>query len=1152
MMYGLFVKEILPALYDPSDPYNMQHKYVLVSLTEVKSILLIYDIDDADKLVLHLFNSTFDGISGSKSKSGEQIAKDVELHLTTMLTLLIDESSGSVSANVIDAIISQFLRAVPPGGVRSREQNGNQATLLHKTEPPAYTMAAKICNGCADKMTRYVSQYFGDVILDSASFASKSNGHRGADSDDEDANAGPSESDIKSLRQAHALIRELWRTAPTILQNVVPQIEAELSADNIHLRLLATETFGDMIAGIGAAGPPHPPALDPTAYPPLRMEGDVPSDGPAQSGSVLTRPYSPHSFAQAHPGPYRNFVGRKLDKSGAIRAAWVTAVGYIVSTSAGGIGLSRIEEAELVKDLAEKLSDSEEKVRLAAVKAIELFEFRDIILKLGVNGGIDKEGSIFASLGDRSRDRKQAVRVEAMVLLGKLWAVGAGEIADGHEAVTACLGAVPTRIINTFYANDPDLNILLDRVIFEYLVPIKYPYVKGKDSKSRQTSGQSKVTLTQAAQDALRAERILLMLKSLDVPAQKAFFAMQARQPQFAKAVGLFIQQCEAYNGGDGNDSSRENVKASMNKTLAWLGAFFPDVLKVRTDLQKFAKLNDRRCYHLIKFAIESESDFQKVRNAISNIISRLQAASGSASTTLDTLIPLLYRSSSLMFNRSHLTTIMDYSKSDKDGLGSVAHAILNDISSRNPDLFKAHSEELRKSIVDQAPSPSKANDSSVVDILKAYSSYSKKYPDEVGLDRGFVQTLMAYALHGTPHKAAKYAVNIILSKGDDKEKVTATNLLQKVMKDLAYDSPYFLDRLATIAQLARLAPNVTADFDDTISDLTIKEILREVRTEASKEDPTWVAEPDMDKELQAKRLALKVLVSRALATSEEEDSENRVKPLFKLLKTFVVSEGEFCKTKDTPLHHKKHLRLLAGQSILKLCTVKKYDDQFDPASFNKLAELAQDSETHVRRRFMEKLQSHLTRGALRVRFYTILFLVAFEPDKDVRERIETWIRSRARFYAEAKKPAMEAMIGRLLPLLAHHPDFSPDPADLLDFSKYILFYLSTVATEENIGHIYKYAERVKQTLDALSPDASDNLYILSDLAQSAIRKYQERRNWSFQAWPAKVGLPTGLYTALPSSEAAQQIAKKQYIPDDLDEKLDDLIKTLDRKKVRV
>jgi sister chromatid cohesion protein PDS5 len=436
------------------------------------------------------------------------------------------------------------------------------------------------------------------------------------------------------------------------------------------------------------------------------------------------------------------------------------------------------------------------------------------------------------------------------------------------------------------------------------------------------------------------------------------------------------------------------------------------------------------------------------------------------------------------------------------------------------------------------------------VDILKAYSSYSKKYPNEIKPDRAFTQTLMNYAQFGVPHKAAKYAVNILLAKNDDKSKVTATNLLQKVIKKLEYGSPNLLNKLATISQLERLVPTVTTDADDQISEFTIKGLLREVRTDSKSSDPAWVNEPDMDDELQAKCLALKILVNRQLAGADEEGSETRVKAIIKLLKTFVVQEGEFCKVKDTPLHHKKRLRLLAGQYMLKICTIKKYDDQLDAASFNKLAELVQDSEHQVRRRFMEKLQSYLTRGALRPRFYTILFLVAFEPVSDLKARVETWIRSRARFYADNKKQIMEAMIGRLLPLLAHHPDYSPALEDLADFAKYILFYLSTVATEENISLIYKYAERVKQTRDALSPESSENLYVLSDLAQAAIRKYQEKRNWSFQAWPEKVGLPTGLYTALPSSEVAQQIAKKLYIPEEMDEKLDDLLRVMERKKV--
>ncbi|KAJ4197969.1 Sister chromatid cohesion protein pds5 [Fusarium falciforme] len=1145
-MFSLFINVILPALHNPTNPYDSQHKYVLTSLTDVKSILLLQDISGGDGLMKQLFKTTFDGVSksGSKPATEEQVAKDVEIHLTEMLMQLIDESA-SVSADVVDAIISQFLRAGPSKDKRSREQNGNQSTLLIKTEPPAYVMAKNICNGCSDKMARYVSQYFSDVILNASSFATKSNGHRQGDDDDEDAAQGPSSSELKSLDQAHNLIRELWRAAPAVLVSVVPQIEAELSADNVYLRQIATETIGDMISGIGVAGPPPAPVLEPAAYPPLKLLDERPA--PAVE-NVLTKPYSPHSFAQTHHTAYRNFVGRRNDKTGTIRAAWVTAAGYILATSAGGIGLSREDELELVKALSDKLNDSEEKVRLAAVKAIELFDFRDIILKLGVIGGVEKAGSIFASLADRCRDRRPAVRVDAMVLLGKLWAVGSGEIADGQDAVTTCLSGVPSRIINAFYANDPDLNVLLDRVMFECLIPLKYPIIKGGKAAKASSQSQSQTGGSQADQDKIRAERILLMLKFLDAPAKKAFFAMQARQPQVAKGVEVFIQQCEAHNGGVGH-ANEEKVQKVLEKTYQWFGTFLPDPLKVRSDLQKFAKFNDRRCYQLVKWTISSDSDFLTVRRSMNEMFGRIQA-SPSAAGCLDTLIPLLYRSGSLMYNRSHLATIMDYSKNDKGGFAAVAHEVLNDISQRNPDLFKAHSETLRKEIIDQVPSETRSNDPGMVDILKAYSSFSKRYPKDITYDRKFIQVLMDYALYGTPARTAKYAVNILLARNDDKSKVTATNLMQKVMKDLDYGSPHFLNKLTAVSQLERLAPTVTVDFDDAINELTIQKILRQVRTEDENPEVSWVEDADMNEELQAKILSLRTLVNQALATQEDPDTE-RVKTVFKLLKDLLVNEGEFCKVKDTPLAHKKRLRLLAGLLVLKMCTVKRYDELFDHASFNKLAELIQDTELQVRRFFMEKLQNYLSRGRLPGRFYAILFLAAFEPAAELKSRVETWLRSRARSLAEAKRRVLESIMSRLIPLLAHHPDYSSDVNDLADFANYFLFYLNTCATEENISLIYKYAERVKQTRDAITPEASERLYVLSDLATAVTRKWQEKKNWVFQAYPAKVGMPQGLVQALTSNEEAREIAKKQYIPDELDEKLDDLIRALDRKKKR-
>lgn len=1143
-VFNLFVTHIIPALQDPTNTYNNQHKYVLVSLSEVQSIALLNDVENNDTLLLHLFSSIFDGVSAPKSPSGETVSKDVKQHMADLLGTLIDESA-SMPPKVVDVIMAQFLRASPPStgrGGAAAEADDTQTTLLLKEEPEAYQMAKSICNAYPDKMARLAAQYFSDVIMDFSGVGGRANGHRDDDSDDEGVLLGPSDADLREMRKAHLLLRELWRAAPLVLSNVVPQLDAELSADNVHLRQLATETLGDMISGIGVAGPPPNPTMDPAAYPPLRLtdEGSDPVTNP------LRTPYSPQSFAQSHPTAYNNFVNRKNDKSNVIRAAWVTAVGYVVSTSAGGIGLSRDEETILVRGLGEKLTDSDEKVRLAAVKAIEAFGFKNVITKLAPNGGIGKDGTVLGNLADRCRDRRSHVRVEAMVLMGKLWAAATGEIAAGDEAVTAALGAIPSRIFNSFYANDPELNVLLDRVICEYLVPMSYP-PGPKKGKNTNGNSQSQAPAEGAIDaDAVRAERILLLFRSLDDTAKKAFFAMQTRQPQFAQVVETYLKQCEAWNAGvgDGEDKAATNLE----KAIGYLTQFFPDPVKLKSDLNKFAKLNERRSYQLIRYVIGREHDFKTMHRALKELIKRLQ---GPNAGIIDTLVPLLYRSGSILYNRSHLSTILDKSRSGPGDISAAAHEILNDISQHNPALFKTHVGELCKDLATQAPTATKPNDPIMAETLKACASYASKYPQEVPLDRSFNQTLMSYAVYGTPPKAAKYAVNVLLARKDHKSKVSATELLQKVMKHWKYESPHFLNCLTTVSQLQLLAPEVTADSEDDIVNL-IRDVLKNVQTDAKDSDPNWVEEADLDKECQVKILCLKYLVKKQAPGDTAEETKQEAKKTLTILNKCVASGGEMCKTKDTPAFHKSRLQLVAAQSILKVCTQKDCDDALTPAEFDSLALVAQAEASQVRHHFVGKLQKHLVQGRLRPRFYTIMFLTAFEPVSDFKQRIETWIRSRVHHFDEQNKKSgvMEGVMARLLSLLAHHPDYSSEAEELIDHAKYILYYVSNVATESNSGLIYKYAERVKQTIDAIEPDKSEHLYVLADLAQAVIRKWQEKRNWTFEAYPGKVGLPMGLYLPLPSHDAAQEIAEKQYIPDGIDDRLDDLIKQAERKKV--
>ncbi|KAI0480657.1 armadillo-type protein [Xylariaceae sp. FL0804] len=1146
-IFTLFIKVILPALWDPTNAYNTQHKYVLTSLAEVKSILLINEIANSEDLLLHLFSSFFDGISGSsKSTSGEQVAKDVEFHMTDILVTLVDESP-SLPPAVLDVIMAQFLRAVPPGGHKEKaDLNSNQTTLLPKEEPAAYVMAKTVCNSCPERMARYVGQYFSDVILDVSGKGGHANGHRDdGESDDEDKPLGPSEADFKELRKAHLLLRELWRAAPTVLPNVVPQVDAELSADNLSLRMLATETLGGMISGIGAAGPPPPPALDPAAYPPLKLNDEMPD---YVSASILTTPISPLSFAQTHPQAYHNFVSRKNDKSPLIRAAWTTAVGYIISTSAGGIGLSREDESVLVQGLRDKLNDTDEKVRLAAVKAIEAFSFRDTVTKLAAMGGVSKEGSVLFTLADRCRDKRSSVRVEAMALLGKLWAVGSGELAAGQEAVVSALSGIPSRILNTFYANDLELNVLLERVVFECLVPLSFPPPpKTKEAKSTNGSSQTNVD-SNYDQDRVRAERILLLVKDLDPGARKVFNALQARQPQFSRVMENLVRQCSIFNGGH-PEGDADKVKQNLRKTIQYMSQFLPDHVRVDADLHNYALWHDRRSYQLIRFAVSPESDFKTMHRAVKEFVKRVQGSS--KPHILETLLPLLYRSAYIMFNKSHLAAFMAHSKSDNDGLGAAAQEITNEISQHNPDLFKTHIGQLCKDLVEGAPTADKTNDAAMMDTLKACSSYSRRYPTELPDNRKFTQALMSYALYGRPAKTAKYAVNVMMARKDDKSMVAATDLLQRVTKSWGYDSPYFLSNLATVGQLELLAPKVTTDANDEIVDMALKNILYKVRTKAKDSDPEWVTDADIDEECQVKCWALKLVVNRIRGLKDVNEAKEFAAPVFKLLGNALKKQGEFCKVEDTPLYHRTRLRLLAGQLLLKLCTSKHFEEIFSHADFNQLALLTQDECGTVRLRFVEKLQKYLVQNKLRPRFYTMMFLTAFEPQTNFRHGIETWIRSRARFFREAKQNIMESTMGRLISLLAHHPDYSPAEGDLLDHARYILFYVTNVATEGNFGMIFKYAERVKQTLDGINPSESENLYVISDLAQAVLRKWQERRNWSFQAYAGKVGLPMGLYTALPSHSAAQAIAEKQYLPEGFDDLLEGLMKSTDKKKKR-
>lgn len=502
----------------------------------------------------------------------------------------------------------------------------------------------------------------------------------------------------------------------------------------------------------------------------------------------------------------------------------------------------------------------------------------------------------------------------------------------------------------------------------------------------------------------------------------------------------------------------------------------------------------------------------------------------------------------------------MEYSRTDEKNLAATAHEILREISSKTPEVLKAHVQEICRVLQDEAPSTKKSNDAGAVDNLKACASFASKYPKEMPRDRKFLQAMSSFTLHGSPPEAAKYAVSVILAVTERRETVVK-DLTQKCIQGFEYGEEGFLSRLATLSQLMLLAPGeIDEHSSDQILDIAIKQILLQVREPSKKPADAYEWASTMDTEVLAKCWALKLLVNRIRSHPVAETLPDVAAPVYQLLSTMIENQGEVSKTKNTPPAHKSRLRLLAARQYLKLCTQKSHDALLTPYAFNALPIVMQDSKKPVREGFLQRLKKYLNQQKLPQRFYTIPFLAAFEPSEALKLDVSTWIKNRAAAFTNAKSTGastrantvMESVFARLLSVLAHHPDYASAPEDLIDFSRYIIFYLQNVATADNLSLIYHIAQRVKQCRDSVlstpAPDApltetDERLYHLSDLAQASIRKFEEMHNWTIQTMPGKIRLPTSLFSEIKSHAEAQRIAEHHYIPEEVEAGVENVLK---------
>lgn len=1155
-IFSYFVSHIVPTLATPSSPYQQQYMDILKSLVDFKSLVLITDIPGSENLILTLFANCFDVASGNvKGASGETVPKAVQYHLTAALEIVLEECE-QVPSGVVDIVLAQFLRADP-----ETMDEGHVPRSLDDISP-AYNMARSLCNSCAEKLRLPVSKYFSSVLLDasetitSGKSSSKPRGRKRTHAESEDeADDGmitpPAETDFDEVEKAHRLLRELWRTTSDVVENVITQLDTEIRAENEKFRVCAVETVGDMIAGIGAAGPPPPAQMDPAAYPSQSLEMNT----GLSVDNALYKPIAPHDFSTKFPDCYEGFMGRYQDRSGKVRSAWTVAAARIIRTSGGGRGLDHGQEKKLLYLLSQGLNDTDERVRKATIDVIATFDFESVVQKLGRSGSISTEGSLLHLLSMRIKDPKPNVRAAAMELLARLWGVASGAIIEGSERVQTLLGGIPTCIMYGLYVNNPHINALLYQVTYESLLPAGYPPIKQRSADVVNDTQNTSSTATDPSM--LRVERMLTLLRGMDDKARTVFYKLQMDQKVIAKYLDSFLKLSEELNANSADDvpkTSKQRFAAQLQTLAKWM----PDEQTAADHLRQFSKHNDRRAAQLIRFCFDPASDYRKIEKAVKEFTKRLEGASSPVPDVLRTMIPLIRNASILVYNKDHISALSEVARTDAKGLGATAHELIQKISDQNPEAFKSRAQEYAQTLKKQAPSASSPANAGAVEILKACAHFALRSPEDMPKDRDFFKAMCAFAVHGSPPKAAKHAVTVVSASADKKE-MYVKDILEQCLQGADYGSNNFLSKLAALSQISLLMHSeIDKHGEEEITAVAVGKVLSQTRTPPQDDDPQWSDE--VNDELAAKLTALKLLVngirgSVGLASHEEGKIQLQQKalPVLRVLNSYIEHDGELPRKGGaaTPQHHRSQLRLAAAVQLVKLCSNKILDGFLGHVDFNRLSKVAQDPLPEVRSGFVKAVKKYLGQGKLQPRFYCVVFMYAFEPSKQVKESTVTWLKARAAQAARNNDTTMVSTFVRFISLLAHHQDFSTDPDELEDFVEYILFYLKNVATQENLPIIYNLAQRVKTVQDGIDTSKSENLYVLSDLAESIIRRFQEDKGWNLQAIASRDRLPGGIFATIRDKEMAQEIREKRYLPNELEDRLDDLVRNSLKPKKR-
>ncbi|GAA6049962.1 hypothetical protein JCM3770_007070 [Rhodotorula araucariae] len=1079
----------------PTDPHQAEYFYVVDSLASVKSIVLICDLDAADDLIERVFRESFDTISTTSPKN-------VELALCDILLALLEEVPNVPTA-VTDILTAQFL----PRAVKQR--------------PAAHRLATEVCRGASDKLQRYISQYFGETIV----AAMNGGGGRGAASSDEEsaveedddddsedgagakkrrgrkaktkakgklketnggvAKVGDKDSDLPpALVEAHDLIRSLNRHVPALLLNVIPQLAEELTTSSPAYRRLATGALGAMFG----------------------------------------EPVGRGDLARAFPAVWRAWLARARDREASVRARMCECMRRIWR-----------EHPELAGDLAHVLvgallEDKDEKVRVAACAVFEDVDYE--------TASHHVPRRVLEAVGGRVVDKKEKVRTVACKVLGRLYDLSFPEIESRDDHTLKQFGWIPGVLLDSLTATDSTgagsaaHRHLVNATLLASILP---------QPKSDKDAGEPDVL-------AAWVDRFLLVERALATDEQRRALMVLTRlaDKRGASVWEGYIGACESYNSGIVDDKKQgEAIKDFLKRAIRTIASNMPDPAKASEDLMTFAQQNVAQLYRELRALLDPQTDLRvHIKNA-RDLFRRVEKFphGESCAQTFDAFVrmasyPLLNRSSIPQLLRRLTATSGD----DASAWAAGAARVLEYVCKTRAVLFKAHAAELAKILSECAPAAAPAEGGTVPALLLHALACLKQADDAAAIDAKLSKNALRFARESHDEREAKLAATLIaLDRGKP-------GTLDDLVEFLADEIPTASDAtlVARLAALARIALHGQPAFERRAESLVASslEVLTRVggADEALQPDQdddegaTWV--DACDPLTRARVLAVKVVANRCLAYKGSDEAQKVQQEAFTVLWPLLTQHGGHDGTTYSPPVASR-VRLAVALAILKLfASQDKHYVQAILPRLDLLARTAQDATYEVREAFLKKLVTYLRQNRFHPgvvpRLNMVLFLVAHEPEEDLKESVLAFAKGRKRLPDTQRQQQWELPFLRLLHLLAHHPDF--EGADTTDveilkvIAKYIEEYLEIFATAENLSFFYHLALSAKSVRDRQAPD-SENLYILSDLSQHLLKLLAARHAWPISTYPGQAQLPADLFTKFASADAARAVAKREFVP---------------------